>query len=202
MSASRMPAFNPMAAKPSARLHEVVDLPTPPLPEATAMTCFTPGMPAAFEVARAFGSAEMADRTGSSRSERIAFLRIACAQIILCRHDRRALRRRMRIKTLVHHGFDAAISAHLDDIDPLGVGALEHPVLLAELGEHAVDRAFGAEGLAADDAKERLFFLQHAQRRVPCLEIEARLKRDDLLRTGRFAKSALHAEAFGKAQHR
>jgi hypothetical protein len=30
MSASRMPAFNPMAAKPSARLHEVVDLPTPP----------------------------------------------------------------------------------------------------------------------------------------------------------------------------
>jgi hypothetical protein len=45
-----MPAFSPIAAKPSARLHEVVDLPTPPLPEATAMTCLTPGMPAAFEV--------------------------------------------------------------------------------------------------------------------------------------------------------
>ena len=53
MSASRMPAFSPSAAKPSARLQEVVDLPTPPLPEATAMTCLTPGMPAAFEVARA-----------------------------------------------------------------------------------------------------------------------------------------------------
>src|SRR5258708_20247939 len=90
MSAARVPVFNPIGANPRARLHEVVDLPTPPLPEATAMTCFTPGMPAAFEVARAFGSGEMADRTGSSRSERIAFLRIACAQIILCRHDPRA----------------------------------------------------------------------------------------------------------------
>src|SRR5947199_129433 len=53
MSASRMPALSPSAAKPSARLQEVVDFPTPPLPEATAITCFTPGMPAAFDVARA-----------------------------------------------------------------------------------------------------------------------------------------------------
>src|SRR5260370_7029002 len=189
MSASRMPVFSPIAAKPSARLHEMVDLPTPPLAEATAMTCFTPGMPAAFEVARAFGSGWMADTTCSSRSQRIAFLRIACAQIILGGHDGRTLRRRVRVEALVHHGFDAAIGAHLDDIDPLGVGALEHPVLLAELGEHAVDRAFGAEGLAAGNAIERLFFLQHAQRRVPCLEIEARLNRDDLLRTRRFTKS-------------
>src|SRR5216683_6171255 len=202
MSASRMPAFSPIAAKPSARLHEVVDLPTPPLPEATAMTCFTPGMPAAFEVARAFGSGWMADRTGSSRSERIAFLRIARAQIVLGGHDGRALRRRMRVEALVHHGFDAAIRAHLDNIDPPGVGALEHPVLLAELGKHAVDRALGAEGFAAGDAMERLFFLQHLQRRVPRLEIEARLERDDLFRTGRFAKPALHAQALGEAQHR
>ena len=53
MSASRMPTLRPSAASPSARLHEVVDLPTPPLPEATAMMCFTPGMPASFEVAGA-----------------------------------------------------------------------------------------------------------------------------------------------------
>src|SRR6266850_7254907 len=192
MSASRMPVFSPSAAKPSARLQEVVDLPTPPLPEPTAMTCLTPGMPAAFEVARALRSGGMVD-TGCSRSKRIVLLHIARAQIIFRRHDGRALRRRMRIETFVHHRFDAAIRAHLDDVDPLGVGALEHPVLLAELGEHAVDRAFGAEGLAAGNAMERLFFLQHAQRRVPCLEIEARLKRDDLFRTGRFAKSALHA---------
>src|SRR6266849_1933906 len=197
MSASRMPVFSPIAAKPSTRLHEVVDLPTPPLAEATAMTCFTPGMPAAFEVARAFGSGWMADRTGSSRSERIAFLRIACAQIILGGHDGWALRCRMRVEALVHHGFDAAIRAHFDDIDTLGIGTLEHPVLLAELGEHAVDRAFGSKWFAAGNTQERLFFLQHPQRRVPRLEIQTRLKRDDLLGTGGLAKSALHAEDSG-----
>src|SRR6476620_7099181 len=100
MSASRMPVFSPSAAKPSARLQEVVDLPTPPLPEATAMTCLTPGMPAAFDVARAC-MVGWADTDGSLRSQRIALLGVARAQIILGRHDRRArLRRRMRIKTL------------------------------------------------------------------------------------------------------
>src|SRR5947209_8398390 len=108
----------------------------------------------------------------------------------------------MRIKTLVYHGLDATIRAHPDDIKTFRVGTLEHPVLPAELGEHAVDRALGTKGFAAGDAMERHFFLQHAQRRVPRLEIEAWLKRDNLLGTGRFAKPALHAEAFGKAQHR
>src|SRR6266699_3977845 len=201
MSASRMPAFSPMAAKASARLQEVVDLPTPPLPEAMAMMCSTPGTPATFEVACALGSEWMADTTGSSRSKRIAFLRIAGAQIILGCHHGWALRRRMRIEALVHHGFDAAIRAHLDDIETPGVGALEHPVLVAKLGEHAVDRALGAKRFAAGNAQERLFFLQHPQRRVPCLEIEAGLKRDDFFGTGRFAQPTLHAQAFGKTQH-
>ena len=43
MSASRRPVLMPFAARPSARFTAVVDLPTPPLPEATAMMCFTPG---------------------------------------------------------------------------------------------------------------------------------------------------------------
>src|SRR6476661_5111504 len=188
MSASRIPTFRPMAAKPSARLQEVVDLPTPPLPEPTAMTCFTPGRPAAFEVARACGSGWVADTTGSSRSDWIAFLCFACPQIILGGHDRRSLRRAMRVEAFVDHGLDAAIRAHLDDIDPSGIGPLKHPVLVAELGEHTVDRAFCAERLAAGNAIERLFLLQHLQRRVPRLEVEARLQRDDFLRTGRFAK--------------
>src|SRR3981081_946600 len=115
MSASRMPALSPIAAKPSARLQEVVDLPTPPLPEATAMTCLTPGMPAAFEVARAFGSGWAAATACSLRSKRIALLRIARAQIILGGHDRRTLRRRMRIEAFVHPGFDPATRAHPDD---------------------------------------------------------------------------------------
>src|SRR3954470_15419063 len=132
MSASRMPVLSPMAAKPNARLQDVVDLPTPPLPEATAMTCLTPGMPAAFEVARALGSGWVPATAGFSRSKRIAFLCIARAQIILCGHDRRALRRYVRVEAFVHHGFDPAVRAHLDDIEPLRIGALKHPVLLAE----------------------------------------------------------------------
>src|SRR5664279_2603597 len=113
-----MPAFSPIAANPSARLHDVVDLPTPPLPEATAITCLTPGMPAALEVACARGSGWVADTACTSRSQGIAFLGIARAQIILGRHHGRALCRRMRIETFVDYGFDPAIRAHLDDVDP------------------------------------------------------------------------------------
>ena len=43
MSASSRPVATPCAASPRARLTAVVDLPTPPLPEATAMMCLTPG---------------------------------------------------------------------------------------------------------------------------------------------------------------
>ena len=37
-----MPVLSPMACRPSARLTAVVDLPTPPLPEATAIMCLMP----------------------------------------------------------------------------------------------------------------------------------------------------------------
>src|SRR4051812_779875 len=126
MSASRIPTFSPTAAKPKARLQEVVDLPTPPFPEATAMTCLTPGMPTPFDVAGAFRSAS------SLRSTRIPFLRLPRAQIILSGHGRRALRRRVRVEAFVPHGLDAAVRAHLDAIETLRIGALEHPMLLAE----------------------------------------------------------------------
>src|SRR6056297_455271 len=43
MSASSTPAEAPSAASASARLVATVDLPTPPLPEATAMMFLTPG---------------------------------------------------------------------------------------------------------------------------------------------------------------
>src|SRR3954468_19361788 len=98
-----MPAFSPMAAKPRARLHAVVDLPTPPLPEATAMTCLTPGMPDARDVARAAGAGGVADTPVSLRSKGIAFLAIAHAQIILRRHHGRPRRRPVRIKALIDH---------------------------------------------------------------------------------------------------
>ena len=41
--------------------------------------------------------------------------------------------------------------------------ALEHPVLAFELGGDALDRALDAERLAAADALERLFLLEHAR---------------------------------------
>ena len=40
-----MPTLRPRSRKPSAILTAVVDLPTPPLPEATAITASTPGIP-------------------------------------------------------------------------------------------------------------------------------------------------------------
>src|ERR1700677_1850643 len=46
MSASRMPTLRPRSRKASARLTAMVDLPTPPFPEATAIMAATPGMPA------------------------------------------------------------------------------------------------------------------------------------------------------------
>ena len=45
MSASSTPTFWPLAASPSAMLTAVVDLPTPPLPDATAMIDAMPGTP-------------------------------------------------------------------------------------------------------------------------------------------------------------
>src|SRR5579859_4642888 len=44
MSASRSPTFAPDRRSDAARLTATVDLPTPPLPEPTAMACFTPGI--------------------------------------------------------------------------------------------------------------------------------------------------------------
>src|SRR3954453_6316458 len=50
MSASSRPTRRPRSRRPSARLSAVVDLPTPPLPEATAMTAATPGISACFDI--------------------------------------------------------------------------------------------------------------------------------------------------------
>src|SRR4051794_8696582 len=44
MSASRRPTRRPSMCRARARLVATVDLPTPPLPLATARTLFTPGM--------------------------------------------------------------------------------------------------------------------------------------------------------------
>jgi len=93
------------------------------------------------------------------------------------------------------------IRAHLDDVETFGVGALEHPCFSPSWRatrsiELLVPKAFRRKcrGMALPPSAR--------ERRVPRLEIEPRLKGDDLFRTGRFAKPALHAQAFGKSQHR
>src|SRR5882757_11047332 len=50
MSASSKPTRKPRSRRPSARLSAVVDLPTPPLPDATAMTAAMPGISACLDI--------------------------------------------------------------------------------------------------------------------------------------------------------
>ena len=66
MSASSTPTFFPSAASPRARLIAVVDLPTPPLPDATAMIEAMPGTPRLPEECEA--GAWAAGRAGAGRA--------------------------------------------------------------------------------------------------------------------------------------
>src|ERR1700694_320563 len=50
MSAWTKPTRRPRSRRPSARLSAVVDFPTPPLPEATAMTAAMPGISDCFDI--------------------------------------------------------------------------------------------------------------------------------------------------------
>src|SRR6266404_661477 len=50
MSASSKPTRKPRSRRPNARLSAVVDFPTPPLPEATAMTAAMPGISDCFDI--------------------------------------------------------------------------------------------------------------------------------------------------------
>ena len=66
MSASSRPTRKPRSRSPSARLSAVVDLPTPPLPEATAMTAAIPGISACFAIGEAGLCGGRCDATGAT----------------------------------------------------------------------------------------------------------------------------------------
>src|SRR6478736_10284937 len=53
MSASSKPTRRPRSRRPNARLSADVDLPTPPLPDATAITAATPGISACLDIGEA-----------------------------------------------------------------------------------------------------------------------------------------------------
>jgi len=79
----------------------------------------------------------------------------------------------------------AALVAHADEV---GLGlALEHRVATLEFRDDAFDGTLGAEGLAAGDAVEGLFFLDHRRLENGLREIEARFEADDFFRTRRHA---------------
>src|SRR5215218_6962148 len=69
MSASSRPTRRPRSRRPSARLSAVVDLPTPPLPEATAMTAATPGISACFDIGEAAPCGGRCAETGCTPGE-------------------------------------------------------------------------------------------------------------------------------------
>src|SRR5437870_8098216 len=69
MSASSRPTRKPRSRRPSARLSAVVDLPTPPLPEATAMTAATPGISACFDIGDAAPCGGRCAATGCTPGE-------------------------------------------------------------------------------------------------------------------------------------
>src|SRR5262249_60575958 len=123
------------------------------------------------------------------------------AEIILAGARARALGRRIRIEARGRDDGDTAVLAHLEQLDP-AVGAGEHPVLALELRGDALDRALGAERLAAPRAAERLLLLEQARRRARSAEIELRLERDHLLGTRRLAQPALHAGILGESESR
>src|SRR5258707_8121389 len=63
MSASSKPTRKPRSRRPNARLSAVVDFPTPPLPEATAMTAAIPGISDCFDIGDAGPCAGRCDET-------------------------------------------------------------------------------------------------------------------------------------------
>ena len=129
MSASSTPTFRPLAASPSAMLTAVVDLPTPPLPDATAMIEAMPGTPRLPDEceAGAWAPAEPA-RVGAGR---------AGAAGVRSARRRPGLNRRLHAAALLlgrqrHHGAGNA-GDRLDDA--LGGGAQRLHLLRAR-GRH------------------------------------------------------------------
>ncbi len=78
-SASSTPTLRPSLARPTARLQATVDLPTPPLPDATAMMCLTPGMGAVERRRAAAAAVAAAVRMAAGRARPPPISRAASA---------------------------------------------------------------------------------------------------------------------------
>src|SRR6185295_10548667 len=76
------------------------------------------------------------------------------AQIVLGRAQSWAGRGAVGVDRRFGRGDHAAVLAHLDQVEPAVLAALEHPVAAGELGGDSLDRALRPERLAAADAAE------------------------------------------------
>src|SRR5262245_23713366 len=94
------------------------------------------------------------------RSPLLALGLLAFAQVILRRARMGARRGAVGVEVLLGYDGNAAVVAHLDEVESLAAAALVHPVLVGEPGRHPLDRALDAERLAAADAAERLLLLE------------------------------------------
>src|SRR6185437_6245597 len=106
--------------------------------------------------------------------------RRSLTQVIVRGARFRPRRRAVRVEAVLGHGGDAAVLAHLDDLEA-ACRILVHPMLALELGDDALDRAPDAERLVAANAVKRLLLLEHARRRDRRAEVEARRQADHLL---------------------
>ena len=152
------------------------------------MMCLTPGMPAAFDVARAWRPGG-GDRHGLLPTIRaIALLCIASAQIIFRGHDRRALRRRMRIElsSITASTRQSRTSARRRSA---WLGARNIQCFSPSFARRGRSSSW-CRGRAAADAVVRLFFLHDALRRGPRLEVETR--RELMTFSGQVASQSPH----------
>ena len=132
MSASSMPTLSPRSRSPSARLTAVVDFPTPPLPEATAIMAPTPGMP------------DCDRRCGAPASRARRAMRRPCARPARARRWRRRGRARRALAGERHHGPTARRVRRAPRL-----GALAHR--LPSLDVRGIDRDREEHLAVADD---------------------------------------------------
>src|SRR5262249_6601136 len=87
-------------------------------------------------------------------------LRLALPEVIVARTQGRPGGRARALEVGLGRRDHPAIRAHADGVQTT-VGGRVHPVLAGERRGDALDHALDAERLAATDAVERLFLLEH-----------------------------------------
>src|ERR1700682_4597673 len=111
----------------------------------------------------------------------------------------RSIRCAIRIEMRFGDHGNAAVLAHLDEVDAARRSCI-HPVPALKFGDDTIDGALHSKRLVALDTAKRLLFLQHAGGSRGRAEVDLGLQSNDLFWTSRLAEPALHAGVFNEAQ--